>query len=129
MNGVTTLAAVAFALLAAGVVVFQMALVLGAPWGELTLGGRWRGRLPLHLRVLPLVSVLVLSAFLAVVLARAGLAFPGMQQQATLYIWIVVGYCALGIVANIATPSRKERLVWLPVVSSMAAAGTLVALS
>ena len=41
-----TLAALVFGLLSLVVAAFQLALVLGAPWGEFTFGGRWRGALP-----------------------------------------------------------------------------------
>ena len=39
MKMVSNLAAVIFAFLTLAVVVFQVALVFGAPWGEFTLGG------------------------------------------------------------------------------------------
>ena len=51
-------AAFLFTLISTGVGVFQVALVLGAPWGEFTLGGRWRGSLPGVVRLLPLLSLL-----------------------------------------------------------------------
>lgn len=59
---------------------FQMALALGAPWGKFTLGGRWRGSLPLAVRLIPLLSVALLAFFCAVVLVRARLALPQYQS-------------------------------------------------
>lgn len=122
-------AALLFALIVVGVSAFQMALVLGAPWGEFTLGGRWRGRLPMKVRVMPLFSLLLLLGFGAVILARAGFAVPLVQQHAHSLAWVVVGYCALGTIVNAITPSKRERNLWLPVLLSMLMLSLLVATS
>jgi hypothetical protein len=45
VNPVTT-AALIQAVISLGVVVFQLALVAGAAWGEYTMGGQNKGRLP-----------------------------------------------------------------------------------
>jgi hypothetical protein len=125
----TETAAVLFCLLALLVGAFQFALVVGAPWGEFTLGGRWKGSLPAHVRGLSLLSLLLLAVFAAVVVARAGLAFTEFLPHATKLAWCVVAYCAVGVAANAATPSRRERAVWLPVVLCMFVLSILVAAS
>ena len=79
----TKYAALLFALASAAAGVFQMALALGAPWGELTLGGRWRGRLLPKVRVIPLLSLVLLSFSSAVILARAGFEIPFLQEQSS----------------------------------------------
>jgi hypothetical protein len=124
----STVAAIGFAVLASAVIVFQLALVLGAPWGELTLGGRYRGALPLRLRAVPLASAVLIGGFSAIVLARAGLAFASLQGASGSLVWFVVAYCAAGVLANAATPSRRERALWLPVVGAMLLASAVVAL-
>lgn len=122
-------AALVFVLFAGLVAAFQVALILGAPWGELTLGGRWRGALPMRVRALPLVSTLLLFAFAAIVAARAGIAFMALKSYATSLVWVVVAYCAVGALANAATPSSRERAIWLPVVTSMLILSLIVALA
>lgn len=116
---------VGIALLTAG---FQLALVLGAPWGEFTLGGRFRGPLPRRIRAIPVVSIVLLSGFAAVVAARARLGLPALQPTSYALSWVVVAYCGLGTLANALTPSRRERALWLPVVLVMLLCSTLVAL-
>ena len=123
------IAALLFVVASCVVGAFQMALALGAPWGEFTLGGRWRGRLPLAVRLIPLLSVVLLVFFCAVVLARARLALPQYQSLSQTLVWFVVGYCALGSIANVATPSKRERNVWLPVVLFMLASSLVVAVT
>ncbi|MEI7444661.1 MAG: hypothetical protein WCK28_07210 [Burkholderiales bacterium] len=125
-----TVAAIVFALLALVVAAFQLALVVGAPWGEFTLGGRWRGALPPAVRAIPLVSAVLLIAMAVVVAVRAGLfADPTFSASAAAgWTWAVVAYCAVGSIANAATPSRRERMLWLPVVLGMLASSLIVAL-
>lgn len=110
--------AVVFAALAGGVVLFHAAIILGAPWGRLTMGGRWPGVLPPGARVLSTLSAL-LMVVMAAVLWRGG---PGWA------VWTVVGLSVLAVVANAATPSRAERRLWLPVTVVMALAALSVAL-
>lgn len=123
-----TLAAWTFVVLAALVVAFQVALVAGAPWGRLTMGGRFPGRLPRGMRSVAAFSALLLVAFAVMVAGRAGLALPGTSLVAPWSVWIVVGYAVLGVVANAATPSRGERALWLPVTLAMLACSLVVAL-
>ena len=122
-------AALLFTLASAGVGAFQIALALGAPWGEFTLGGRWKGRLPTLVRFVPLLSLLLLIGFSAVILARSGFEVPLVQQHSQSLAWLVVGYCALGSIANAVTPSKRERKLWLPVVLCMLALSLVVATS
>lgn len=127
------LAAHAFALLALGVLVFQVALALGAPWGHLTWGGRFPGRLPGRMRLGAVASALLMAAFAVVVEAQAGAAGSGGNDPggglAEVLVRVVVVYCAVGTVANAVTPSRQERCLWLPVVAAMLLCSLVVALS
>jgi len=122
-------AALLFAFISAAACLFQVALIFGAPWGELTLGGRWRGPLPLRARILAGVSLALLLAFAVIITARAGLAFQNVQAFAPTWSWVVVGYFVLGSVANAVTPSPRERAIWLPVVLGMLLLSVIVALS
>lgn len=103
-------------------------MVMGAPWGELTWGGKYPGRLPASMRGAAAVSALLLAAFALIVSVRAGLLLPQWAAPSRIAIWFVVAYCAVGVLANAATPSRKERLLWLPVVAVLLACSLLIAL-
>jgi hypothetical protein len=108
---------------------FQVALVAGMPWGALTWGGRFRGRLPDRMRAVAAVSAVLLLAFALVVAIRAGMFQPDWQPLSRTLVWGVVAYTALGVVANAITPSRWERIVWLPIVLMMLVCSILVATS
>lgn len=74
-------------------------------------------------------SALLLLSFIIVIAARAQLGFLSLQGYAPTGTWLVVAYSALGCVANAATPSKRERRLWLPVVACMLASSLTAALS
>jgi hypothetical protein len=112
---VTHVAARVFGGLSLSVVAFQLALASGAPWGHLTMGGAFTGRLPTGMRVAAVAQAFVLSAFAVVVAARAQLMLPRWYGASRKLVWVVVAYMVVGVVLNTITPSGSERAVWLPV--------------
>ena len=70
-----------FSLCATVVTAFQVALVLGAPWGALTLGGRYPGTLPPSARVIAALSATLLVAFIVIMRMRAGLRRPAPRTR------------------------------------------------
>lgn len=99
------------------VIAFQLALVLGAPWGDFTQGGANSGQLPATGRVVALVSMVILTVLACGLLARVGwgpLAGASRRLVAVL-AWVGVGYSAIAVLLNAASPSSNERLVWVPV--------------
>ena len=112
-----------FALIYAGAaslpLAMQLALTAGAPLGRYTVGGRFAGRLPGPWRALALVQAGLLAGMIFVVLNRAGLADAPLPGWA---IWLVLGLTLLTTLANLASPSRPERLLWGPVTLVMSLA-------
>ncbi len=106
---------VVYLILTAVGALFQVALALGAPWGDYTLGGRFPGQLPTKLRVAALGQVLIMFLFAFIVLVRAGLVSDALYAVSRVAIWFVVSFFVLGSVANLSTPSKGERLLWGPV--------------
>ncbi|HVS64961.1 MAG TPA: hypothetical protein VMT85_15820 [Thermoanaerobaculia bacterium] len=122
------LAAVAYTAATVGACIFQVALASGAPWGELAMGGRFPGRFPPPMRVAALAQALVLVALAAVVLSKAGVAFPQLRGFAVVAIWAVVVISVVSLVLNSMTPSRRERILWAPVALVMTVSSLVVAL-
>ena len=112
-----------FAVLVAGTCLFHLAVVAGAPWGHLTMGGRWPGALPMPARVLPVLSALLLIWAARVVLAAAGLIAGPVAGWAA---WLVLAILVVAVLANATTPSAPERRLWLPVTLAMLASGGAV---
>ena len=126
---VTALAAIIYAVATAGVIAFQVALALGAPWGAYAMGGASPGRLPPAMRVAALVQAAVLGALAVVVLSHAGLALPTLARAYPWLIWIAVAVSALSVLLNAITRSAGERRVWLPVALVLLLCSVTVALT
>lgn len=124
-----SIAARVFAALIGGTVIFQLALALGAPWGELAWGGAYTGALPTTMRLASLGSIVLLLALAAVVLIRAGLTGLRWKPASTKLVWLVVAYCGLGVIANAMSPSFWERVIWVPVTLVLLACSLVVARS
>lgn len=108
-------AAWTFVVLSAIVVMFQLAVAGGAPWGHLTQGGRQPGALRASGRVMAAVSAALLVVLSSIVLARGGLLGDGWQEPARPWAWLVVVFSALTVFANAASKSKWERALWIPV--------------
>ena len=121
--------AIAFAVLVSGVILFQLALAAGAPWGSVAMGGRYPGQFPPELRVAAVVQALVLAGLGLVVLARAEMILPRWHGFSRKAIWGVVAFSAVSTLLNLATPSAWERLIWGPVAVALLACSVLVARS
>jgi hypothetical protein len=118
-----------FGLLTLVVVLFQLALAAGAPWGALAMGGAFLGRLPPAMRVAAVAQALLLLLLAAIVAARAGLVLPRWRAASRKLVWGVAAFLLLGAVLNAITPSPWERLLWLPVVLLQLACAVVVARS
>lgn len=129
MNVATTAALVQVAI-ALVVVVFQLALVAGAPWGEYTMGGRNKGRLPRLLRISATVSAVIMLAQAGHYLAQAGVLPPLLDPRGSNVVnWIWFGFSIAGLIVNSISRSKKERNTWVPVLLASAACTLLVALN
>lgn len=124
-----TILAYIFSALTAVVVVFQLALALGKPWGEMAMGGKFPGRLPPKMRVAALVQMVPLVLIALVVLTRANLIFGEYFEFSKSAIWFVVAFCLVGSILNTITPSKKERMLWAPVTVALLICSFVVAMS
>ncbi len=121
------LAAITFSIVVAGVIAFQIALALGAPWGSYAMGGAFPGRFPARLRAAAVVQAALLSLTIAIVLSRAGLVLPALSEAAHSLIWVVVAIALLALVLNAMSRSVGERRIWVPVTAVMLGCSLLVA--
>tara|TARA_B100000959_G_C14418099_1_gene393275 strand:- start:46 stop:423 length:378 start_codon:yes stop_codon:yes gene_type:complete len=109
------MAAILYALIIAPVVLFQFCLIFGAPWGQVTQGGRYEGPLPVTGRVAALLSVPILICMGASITSAAGL----VPNWAGWTAYAAIAMQALSTSLNWITPSQKERLLWGPITSIM----------
>jgi hypothetical protein len=124
----TVAAIVAVALLVV-IVVFQIALALGAPLGYAAWGGRNPGVLPMPLRIASgVVALVIYPLIILAVLASAGLiGADWLPIDRTALMWGLAGFLALGALANFASRSPRER-VWGPVALAVAICCAIIAM-
>ncbi|MDO6718956.1 hypothetical protein Q4575_06055 [Psychrosphaera sp. 1_MG-2023] len=123
-----------FGIFIAVVVLFQFALIFGAPWGEMAMGGKFPGRLPVKIRIAAVMQIILLLLMAEVVFSHSGLVndvnFGFFHMVFPDYaIWVVVALCLLSCVANTMTPSKKERALWAPVSTILLICVLVVALN
>jgi hypothetical protein len=123
------LAALVYGAISLAVIVFQIALAAGAPWGAYAMGGAFPGQFPPELRVAAVIQAVILALLALVVLARAGVALPKWSRTSRWLIWVVVAFSALSLVLNLITPSAGERAIWAPVALIMLVGSFIVAVS
>jgi hypothetical protein len=125
----TTIAAILFTAVTAGVIAFQIALALGAPWGEYAMGGAFHGRYPPRMRVAAVGQAVLLGLLVLVVLSTAGLVVVPMLSGLPSLIWLVVAFSAVSVALNAASRSAGERRIWVPVALVMLGSSLVVAVS
>jgi hypothetical protein len=125
---ISAIAAIIYAMATAGVVVFQVGLALGAPWGGYAMGGAFPGRFPPHLRIAAVAQAAILAMLAVVVLATAGLLAPKLVQAAPWLVWLAVAFSAVAAILNTITRNVGERRLWAPVTYVMLACSLIVAL-
>lgn len=125
---VTVIAALVFAFMAVGVIAFQVALALGAPWGRYAMGGAFPGRFPPPMRVAAVVQAILFALLAVAVLSAAGLVLPDLAAAAPWLAWVAVAVSALALVLNAISRSAGERRIWVPVASVLLVSSLLVAL-
>lgn len=126
---VPTISAYIFSVLIAVVVLFQLALALGAPWGAMAMGGKFPGRFPAAMRIVAVIQAGLLIFIALIVLTRAGVVFTEYADISKTAIWGIVIFSLIGTILNIITPSKKERMLWAPVSFTLLICCSVVAMT
>jgi len=124
---VVEFAAILHSLLAVLVILFQLTIATGAPWGELTMGGVHPGVLPKKLRIAAVMQALLVAVTVLIVLVEANLLLPELQTVSKISIWFVVLLYIISSILNLITSSKWERRVGAPVALCMLTCSLTVA--
>jgi hypothetical protein len=101
------------------IILFHLGLVLGRPWGRITMGGQHLGKLPKNMRLVAFAAIFLLIFFLFNVLSQSCLMFTEWQFLTSKTIWIVVVFNFMTLIGNLITKSKWERIIWAPVAAVM----------
>ena len=123
-----TIAAIVAVFLIGIVVVFQVALALGAPLGYAAWGGKHPGVLPRNLRIASGVAALVIyPIIILLILASAGVIEAAwLPGDGRIVMWVLAVLLGLGALANFASRSPRER-IWGPVALAIAICCAIIA--
>jgi hypothetical protein len=122
-----SLAAIFAVVLIGIVIVFQILLALGVPWGAAAWGGKHAGVLPLGLRLASAVSAVLLGVMAWLVMQK-GARREDDPSWLDPVLWVIASYFLLGAIVNLISRSKVER-IWAPVALGTAIAVALVAAS
>jgi hypothetical protein len=98
-----------------GMGAFQALLAAGAPWGNMSWGGGHRGTLPDHLRAISGAASIVYVGTAGFIASGKGPA--DLRSRTFTAISVLMG---AGTLANAASRSHLERLVWTPTTVAIA---------
>jgi hypothetical protein len=120
----SAVAGILFLVAAAFAIAFQVALALGAPWGEYAMGGRYPGRFPPRLRVAAVVQAALIALLALIVATRAGLVDTPLDPN---WIWGVVAFSTVSLGLNVLSRSAAERRLWVPIAAVMLGSSLVLA--
>jgi hypothetical protein len=104
-----------YLLLVTFAILFQIALILGAPWGHLTQGRTQKGPLPRQNRTGAALSIVILALMGAAILSAVG-RWPGWPVWTG---WLAMAMSGVSMLLNWISPSEAERQLWGPVTTLM----------
>lgn len=113
----------------AGLFIFQLALIAGAPLGKFAWGGAHR-ILPAKLRIASMTSIVLYALFGVFIATQGGLVYPiGNEQVISTGMWIFTVYFFIGIIMNAISRSKPERNLMTPVAAILAVPFLVVTLA
>lgn len=121
-------AAIIYTISTAIVVLFQVCLAIGLPWGAASMGGKYPGKYPPKMRIIALVNMIVLSFLTIIVLVKSGFLLPQLLSFSRYATWFVVVFSLISVVLNTITKSKIER-IWIPVALIQFVTSLIVALN
>ncbi|TLS53195.1 hypothetical protein FE782_07485 [Paenibacillus antri] len=109
------IAAGLFVVITVGIAGFQLLLFLGYPLAAYSWGGAHEGVLPPRLRRMSLLSAPLLLAMGAVMLVHTNLIEIGIPLPTEILVWAITAFLGLSTLGNLASRSKKEKLVMTPI--------------
>lgn len=125
---IVTVSLFVFSALTSIVILFQLGLAAGMPWGAASMGGKYPGKYPPNMRVVAGINALVLAGMIVIAWARAGRLFPELESIASVGIWVLVVFFGIATLMNTITPSKIER-IWAPVAFGQMVTSLIVAMT
>lgn len=112
-----------------GLMIFQLLLVLGRPYGQYAWGGQHRV-LPIGYRIGSVIAIIIYVISVIVMLESAGLiSFISNTAISQYGIWVLFIYFLIGVPLNAISRSKPERNTMTPIVLLLCVLTLVVALA
>ena len=121
------ISAYVFAILSFVIILFQLVLTIGMPWGAASMGGKFQGKYPPRMRVVSLINIFIISFIAAIVLIKSEIIWLQFKSFANIAIYFVVVFSLVATILNTITPSKIERKIWAPVAAMLLLTSSIVA--
>ncbi|HCY75386.1 MAG TPA: hypothetical protein DHV28_05655 [Ignavibacteriales bacterium] len=116
-----------FAMFSFVIILFQLGLTIGMPWGAASMGGKYPGKYPPRMRVVSLINIFITSFIATIVLIKSEIIWLQFKSFANVAIYFVVAFSAVATILNTITPSKIERIIWAPVAAILLLTSLIVA--
>jgi hypothetical protein len=107
-------AAIISAVILMTIAIFQILLLLGFPLAEYSWGGKYKGVLPPRLRMMSLLSAILLCLMGIIFLMHTKVLSIGDNIPTNILVWIITIFLGLNTLGNLASKSKKEKIVMTP---------------
>lgn len=124
---IVTISGIVYVILNLIVIIFQLGLALGMPWGAASMGGKFPGKYPPKMRLVASINILLLTFFSLVVMVEARL-MDNIIAYTNYLIWVIVAFSIIGVILNSITPSKIER-IWAPLALIQLITSLIIALN
>lgn len=107
----------------------SLALLFGVPMGEYALGGRFKVLVGKQ-RLMTLLALCVQLVGIFVLLRGSGiLVTPLNDKFINIYLYVYAGYLSINVLMNLASNSRKEKLIMTPLAAIISFCFWMIVLS
>jgi len=120
---------ITFSIAAIPILILQIGLILGFPWGKLAMGGKFGSVFSPKLRVSAAIQLVIILISFLVVLIRGGILFHQYFSISKIAIWCVVVLYLISAILNTVTSSKYERLLGVPTTVTMCVSSIFIALN
>lgn len=118
-----------FILAALPAMILQTGLILGMPWGQIAMGGKFADVFSPKLRISAALQLLLIITTVLIVLTRSSIILEGLHNFSRGAIWFVAGLYFISAILNLITTSNKERLLGAPTTILMFLSSSYIAMN
>ncbi|WP_240050871.1 hypothetical protein [Metabacillus litoralis] len=107
-------AGIAVAVVSILIAIFQFLLFIKLPLAEYSWGGKYQGVLPKRMRCMSLLSAMILLLIGFIFLIHTNVLTIEFVLPTYIFVWFITIFMGLNTLGNLASKSKKERMVMTP---------------